>query len=104
MMKFSRYPHVKDFLKYYASKLNRDDVAVIISEGMKDERDAEVLSKFIWQMLDQMSDDSNKNINVFGRTDNSDIIPDLEYEITLNIDEAGYREVWDRISDEENPE
>ena len=54
-------------------------------------------------MLDRMSEDSNNKIEVLGRTDNSSIIPDLEYEITLHIDEAGFRSVWDRVSDEENP-
>lgn len=47
----------------------------------------------MWQMLDKMLEDSNKNIKVLGRTDNSDIIPDLEYEITLNLDQAGYRQI-----------
>lgn len=102
MIRYSRYPHIKDLMEYYISALNRSDIESILLNGIKNENDAENLSKFIWQLLDQMSKDSNNEIETLGRTDNSDMIPDLEYEITLYIDEYGYINVWDRVSDEES--
>lgn len=103
MINFERYPHIHDLINYYTNSLKRKDIAKILQTGLKNAKDAELLSRFIWQMLDRMSEDANKKITVIGQTDNSNMIPDLEYEITLHIDEKGFRSVWDRVSDEENP-
>lgn len=54
-------------------------------------------------MLDAMSDDIENKVEVLGGTDNSSMIPDIDYEVSLYLSEAGYEEIWDRIADEENP-
>ena len=102
-MTFSRYPHVKGLLCYYAKDLGNKEVARIIDEGISSESDAEILSRFIWNMADKMSEDCNNDKAVLGQIDNSDALPDIEYEVTLNIDNSGFIAIWDSVSDEENP-
>ena len=103
MISFKKYSHVKDLISYYAADMGKNKISQILMNGIKNSSEAEIMSKFIWLMADKMSDDCNAEKNVLGRTDNSDMLPDVEYEITLLMDNAGYIEVWDRISDEENP-
>ncbi len=103
MISFNKYPHVRDLLLHYADDLNNNKVDEILDNGISCADDAEVLSRFIWAMADRMSEDSNADITVLGRTDNSDMLPDVEYEITLHIENAGHSAIWDRVSDEENP-
>lgn len=104
MMNFKRYPHVKDLLSYYAQDLGNQKVTKILDTGVSNEHDAEALSYFIWKMADKMSEDSNKGKSVLGRTSNSDMLPDVEYEITGYLVEKGFLNIWDRISDAENPD
>jgi hypothetical protein len=103
MIIFKRYPHVRDLLDHYATDLSNIDVLRILQEGVNNEDDAENLSRFIWKMADKMAEDSNEGKLVLGGTDNTEMLPDVEYELTLYLSERGYVEIWDRISDEENP-
>ena len=103
MITFKRYPHVKDLLDHYAADMNDADVLRVLDDGVNSESDAEKLSRFIWKMADKMSEDSNEGILVLGGTDNTEMLPDVEYELTLYLSDRGYIEIWDRISDEENP-
>lgn len=103
MITFKRYPHVKDLLDHYTADLSNADVLRILEGGVNNESDAENLSRFIWKMADKMSEDSNEGKLVLGGTDNSEMLPDVEYELTLYLSDRGYIEIWDRISDEENP-
>jgi len=103
MITFRRYPHVKDLIEYYANDTKNDSVLGILTNGATNQNDAEELSRFIWHMADKMSIDCNNNKQVLGHTDNSEMLPDVEYEITLYLDQLGYINIWDRISDEENP-
>lgn len=75
----------------------------LLEVDLQAESDAELLSWFIWQMADKMSEDSNNNLVVLGSNNNREMLADLDYEVTSIIEEAGFIEVWDRISDEENP-
>lgn len=103
-MSFARYPHIKNLVDHYSKVLSQPNISKYIESGFQTASEAEELSRFVWKMLDQMSDDQNNEVVVMGRVDNSDLIPDLEYEITLFIDQAGFLDVWERISDEENPD
>lgn len=103
MMSFKRYPHVMDLLEHYSQDLNNKEVIDILKQGVNSESDADKLSHFIWAMADKMSEDSNAGKLVLGHDDNTEMLPDVEYEITLYLSEQGYMDTWDRISDEENP-
>ena len=103
MISFSRYPHVRDLLIHYAKDLNLNEVLKILETSVENELDAEKLSRFIWCVADKMSEDCQSGVLVLGRKDNSDMLPDVEYEVTLYLSELAYENVWDRVSEEENP-
>jgi len=102
MIEFSRYPHVKDFIEHYSNALSRDKIQSILSTGISTEEDAEVFSRFIWEMVGQMNEDEDSGIEVLGSLDNSDIIPDISYEITKLMRASGFFYVWEKVSDEES--
>ena len=103
MISFTRYPHVRDLLIHYAKNLNFNEIIQILDTRVENELDAEKLSRFIWSVADKMSEDCNSGVLVLGRKDNSDMLPDVEYEVTLYLSGLGFEQVWDRVSDEENP-
>lgn len=103
MIAFKRYAHVKNLLDHYASDLSKTDVLRILEDGVNNENDAENLSRFVWMMIDKMSEDSNEGKLVLGGTDNTEMLPDVAYELTLYLSDRGYIEIWNRISDEESP-
>ena len=51
-------------------------------------------------MADQMATDNETGTVVLGRTDNSDIMPDVDYEISLYLSNKGYGEIWEKVCDE----
>ena len=104
VIKFKRYPHVEHLIRYYAQALSVDEIISILNLGVGSSAEAETFSRFIWKMLDAMSDDIESKVEVLGGTDNSSMIPDIDYEVSLYLSEAGYEEIWDRIADEENPD
>lgn len=100
MIEFSRYPHVKNLIEYYLKTLNRPDISVLMQEGVSSEDDAKKFSKFIWEMLDQMATDIENKTAVLGNVDNSSMIPDIDYEVSLYLAESGFEEIWNRVCDE----
>lgn len=101
MIQFKRYPHVKDLITYYATSINEPSVLLMLEQGIQNEQEAITFAQFIWQMVGQMGTDSENGINVLGRTDNTDTVPDIDYEISLYLANFGYAEIWDRICDEQ---
>jgi len=99
MILFSRYPHVKSLIEHYSSELNKPQIALILKSGITSESEAEVFAIFIWEMLDQMAKDTKNRVEVLGGIDNSGMIPDIDYEVSLYLSEAGFEEVWDRVCD-----
>jgi hypothetical protein len=82
MIKFIRYSHVNDLIDYYSKSLNRSDIQKIIDVGILSIQDAEVFSRFIWDMVEQMNNDEENEIEVMGSLDNTEMLPDNSYEIT----------------------
>ena len=99
MIQFDRYPHVNDLVFYYIEKTNDKNVLSIYENGVKNEADAEVFGRFIWSMVDMIHADEDAGNEVLGSTDNTDILPDLSYEITNYMRKHGYFDVWSRVSD-----
>lgn len=101
MIKFSRYPHVNDLIHHYAETMAREDINRIVESGITSKEDAETFSRFIWEMVGQMNEDEEKGIEVLGSTDNSEMIPDISYEIGRLMRNEGHYNLWERISNEE---
>lgn len=72
-----------------------------MESGITSREDAELLAKFIWEMVGQMNEDEEKGVEVLGSTDNSEMIPDISYELTKLMKKEGYYSVWEKISNEE---
>ncbi len=103
MIKFQRYPHINDLVTHYAQDLKDEETQRILNEGVKTKEEAIHLSRFVWVMVDQMALDRKAGKVVLGRTNNGDMLPDLNYEISLYLSDAGFEAEWEKVSDEENP-
>lgn len=101
MIVFSRYPHINDLVSHYISTLKKDDVAQIMSDGISSEEDAVIFSKFIWQMVEAINEDEENGVVVLGSTDNTEMLPDVNYEITKLMKSIGYYSVWESVSKDE---
>lgn len=100
MIEFSRYPHVKSLILHYAHQLNEQTIIDLINSDISSKDQAEYFSKFIWKMLDQMALDINQGKEVLGNIDNSSMIPDIDYEVSLYLADRGFPEIWDKVCDE----
>jgi hypothetical protein len=101
MIQFKRYPHVKDLITHYANYMNEPSILLILEQGVNSEQEATDFAQFIWQMVGQMGIDSENGVSVLGRTDNTDTIPDIDYEISLQLANLGFEEIWNKICDSE---
>ena len=95
-----RYPHVRDIVYYYASRENDTKVLSILNKGICSEEDAKYLGYFIWNMLDLMAKDREQGVVVLGGINNTQMAPDISYEMDALMHASGYEELWERISDE----
>ena len=100
MIRFKKYPHVRELIIHYAHSLKENNILAIMNSGIKYEAEATKLAKFIWCMADQMAVGNQNNIVALGRTDNSDIMPDVDYEISSYFSDVGYESIWDKVCDE----
>lgn len=101
MVKFERYPHVNDLLIHYAHSLNRPDIEELLNTGISSKNDAELFSRFIWKMVEAINEDEENNIVVMGSNDNTDMIPDISYEVTKLMKDKGFYTVWESVSKDE---
>ena len=101
MIKFERYPHINELIDHYLDDLNNEKARIIMQSGVSNEEEAELLSRFVWEMVGKMNIDEDNNIEVLGATDNSEMFPDLNYEIGTYMRETGFYPVWQKVSDEE---
>ena len=102
MIKFERYPHINELLAFYLDESPEPTISSIIEKGATNYDDAEAFSQFIWRTVDKIHDDAEAGRVVLGRTDNTDFLPDLSYEITKYMRKTGFYNVWERVSDNEN--
>lgn len=100
MIEFSRYPHGATLILHYANQLNEAAILEIINLGVSSKDQAEDFSRFIWRMLDQMAIDIKQNKEVLGNVDNSSMIPDIDYEVSLYLADRGFGTVWDDVCDQ----
>ncbi len=101
MNSLSRYPHVKDLIVHYAKNMNDTNVLSIIEHGVRSEDEAILFAQFVWKMVDHIGTDSERGTKVLGSTDNTDTMPDIDYEVSLFLANFGYAEIWDKICDDQ---
>ena len=102
MIEFKRYPHAKDFNEYYANDLTNQKIIELINAGINNPDDAEVFCQFIWDMADKLASDCDAGKEVLGQIDNSDVLPDIHYEVTLYLPNLGFMDVWNSVRDKVN--
>ena len=102
MIKFERYPHINELLAIYLNESPEPTISQIIEKGIKNQEDAEIFSQFIWRIVDKIHDDAEAGRLVLGRADNTDVLPDLSYEITRYMRKTGFYNIWEHVSDNEN--
>lgn len=101
MIHFNRYPHVKDLIVHYATTMDETSILSMLEHGVNSENDAALFSQFVWKMVDQIGTDSERGTKVLGSTDNTDTMPDIDYEVSLFLANFGYAEIWDKTCDEQ---
>ena len=100
MIEFKRYSHVGGLFKHYAEIHDRVNVMHLLNAGIKSREDAEVFCQFAVFVVDCIATDLEKGVVVLGGSDNTSAIPDIDYEVSLIMDEAGYGNVWDEVCDQ----
>ncbi len=98
---FNRYSHVNDLISYYASTLQRLEILGIVNSGISSKEQAEEFSRFIWTMVEAINEDEESGVPVLGSKDNTDMLPDINYEITKLMKNTGYYHVWEEVSKQE---
>ena len=101
MIPFKRYPSVKDLILHYAAAEGENSIRLMLEQGINSENDAMLFSQFIWKMVDQMGTDNQNGTSVLRKIDNTDTMPDIDYEVSLFLANFGYAEIWDQICDEQ---
>ena len=101
MINFKRYSHVNDLIEYYIREMNREDIKILISSGVKSSEEAELFSVFIWGMVGKINEDEENGVVVIGSIDNTEMLPDISYEVTKYMKDTGFYSVWLSVSNKE---
>lgn len=98
MIKFERYTHINDLIRHYINEVGNESISKIMETGVLTENDAVKFSEFLWRMVDKIHDDEEKRNIVLGSTDNTEMLPDLSYEISKYMKKSGFYSTWEKIS------
>ena len=94
---FKRYPHVLALIEHYAGPIGDQNILNIIQRDSISKEDAHNFGRFIISMIEAMAVDIENKVVVLGRVDNTDLIPDIDYEVSLFLANRGWGGVWDEI-------
>jgi hypothetical protein len=97
-----RFQSTSVMLRRYAYDLDADCMEGIERFAQMIVDKADEIDEFIWRIVDNIHDDAEIGRLVLGCTDNTDILPNLSYEITKCMMKAGFYSVWGRVSDNKN--
>lgn len=101
MVNFERYPHVNDLIAHYISLDKTQSISRIMERGITSKDEAEQFSRFIWRMVEAINEDEENGILVLGSPDNTEMLPDVSYEITKLMKAKGFYSIWSAVSREE---
>lgn len=99
MIKFNRYAHIEDLLLHYAKTDKEKTIVKTLENGVDSEDSAEKFSLFVWRVVDSIHNDNENEVVVLGSTNNLEMLPDLEYEISAYMRSVGFYDVWHRVSE-----
>lgn len=99
MITFERYTHINDLFQHYINAFDDQAMARLMESGVTNEDEAIVFSTFVWKMVEQINEDEENGKIVLGSSDNTEMLPDLSYEISKYMKQVGFYSAWDRISD-----
>ena len=69
----------------------------VLESGVLTEEDATKFSQFIWRMVERINEDEENGKEGLGSKDNTDMLPDLSYEITKYMREIGFYSIWEKV-------
>jgi hypothetical protein len=100
VIEFNRYPHVGTIIEHYAKELNNNQMLDLLKTEISSEDGAFMYGRFILTMVDHIARDMQNDVSVLGSKDNTSMIPDIDYEVSLYLANRGFEEVWDNVCDE----
>ena len=98
-----RFDEERDFLFFYAKRLNNRRAYDILNKGyVSDAEEAEILSRFFWQMVDQTVEDDKQDIKWPFSAGSEFWCEKTLNSLSGHLYRAGYEAIWERISDEQD--
>jgi len=98
MIKFERYSHINDLVEHYIKAFDDKAMKILMENGVTNEDDATVFSTFVWKMVEQINEDEENGIVVLGGADNTEMLPDLNYEVSQYMKQVGFHSTWEKVS------
>lgn len=98
MIKFERYSHINDLIEHYIKTFDDKAMEKIMEKGVASESDAAVFSTFVWKMVEQINEDEENGVVVLGGADNTEMLPDLNYEVSQYMKQVGFHSTWEKVS------
>ena len=99
MIKFERYQHINDLFQHYLKEADNQAVVSLMKNGINSREEAEAFSEFVWDMVERINRDDEEGTVVLGSTDNTEMLPDLNYEVRKYLRSVGFYSVWDQVSE-----
>ena len=91
-----KFPEEKDFILHYAKKLNKPEIETIINIGsVQSSQEADALSAFYWEMVDEIVKDKKNGVTVAGHTDLEAWNEYVFESIRAYLRNNGYEKEWD---------
>ncbi len=99
MVRFERYQHINHLFRHYVNETGNEAVARLLKSGVRSSEDAEVFSEFVWAMVERINRDEAEGTVVLGSADNTEMLLDLNYEVSKYLRSVGFYPVWERVSE-----
>lgn len=99
MIRFERYQHINDLFRHYLNETGNEAVASLLKSGVRSSEDAEAFSEFVWAMVERINLEEEEGTVVLGSKDNTEMLPDLNYEVSKYLWSVGFYSVWERVSE-----
>lgn len=99
MIRFERYQHINDLFQHYLNEAGNQAVASLMKTGITSSEEAEAFSEFVWDMVERINRDEEERVVVLGSADNTEMLPDLNYEVSRYLRSVGFYPVWERVSE-----
>ena len=92
---------MNDLIDHYIPLVGNEAITGIMEQGITSNESAELFSRFIWKMVEAINEDEENEVAVLGSTDNTEMLPDISYELTKLMKSNGCYSVWEKVSKEE---